>query len=180
MYRADYGTLHSCKSQAYGDQPVKDNFERSFTTSLISYDLHTCFNKFLLYYHLPLLSNDQTIQTLIQHIDKYNNNKTVSNITFSVNLSYNETHIYLPNDTLLPDHIVIAPHLLPIFYNLPLRSNSLNPTSIPSDLFFDNHSPTLNYKSSSPLSNSTPHHLNLTIAIYNVRGFNDPTKREAW
>ncbi|CAG8720366.1 24394_t:CDS:1, partial [Racocetra persica] len=93
---------------------------------------------------LPLLAHDQTIQTLIQHIDKYNNNKTVSSITFSVNSSYDETHIYLPNDTLLPDHIVIAPHLLPIFYNLPLRSNFINPTSISSDLFFDNHSSTSN------------------------------------
>ena len=69
--------------------PVEDNFERSFTTSLISYNLHTCFNKFLHYYNLPLLSHDQTIQILIQHIDKYDNNKTVSSITFSVNSSYN-------------------------------------------------------------------------------------------
>jgi hypothetical protein len=160
--------------------PVEDNFERSFTTSLIPYDLHTCFNKFLLYYHLPLLPHGQTIQTLLQHIDKYNNNKTVSSITFSVNSSYNETHIYLPNDTLLPDHIVIVPYLLPLFYNLPLRSNSFNPTSTPSDLFFDNYSSTVNYNSSLPLSNPTPHHLNLTIATHNVRGFNEPTKREAW
>ncbi|CAG8839348.1 11124_t:CDS:1, partial [Racocetra persica] len=63
-------------------------------------DLHTCFNRFLLHYQLPLLAYGQTIQTLIQHIDKYNNNKTVSSITFSVNLSHNETLIYLPNDTL--------------------------------------------------------------------------------
>src|SRR6185436_9662410 len=42
------------------------------------------------------------------------------------------------------------------------------------------HSSTFNYKSSSPSSNSTPHHLNLTIATHNVRGFNEPTKREAW
>ena len=95
--------------------PVEDNFERSFTTSLIPYDLHTCFNKFLLYYNLPLLPHGQTIQTLIQHIDKYNNNKTVSSITFSVNSSYNETHIYLPNDILLSDHIIIAPYLFPLF-----------------------------------------------------------------
>src|SRR6185295_5984085 len=140
--------------------PVEDNFERSFTTSLIFYDLYTCFNKFLLYYYLPLFPHDQTIQTLIQHIDKYNNNKTVSNITFSVNLSYNETHIYFSNNTLLSDHIIIALHLLPIFYNLSLRSNFLNPTSILSDLFFDNHSSISNCKSSSSLFNSTSHHLN--------------------
>src|SRR5690242_12216807 len=93
---------------------ISKNLSRNILYDLDYY--HTCFNRFLLYYQLPLLAHGQTIQTLIQHIDKYNNNKTVSSITFSVNSSYDETHIYLPNDTLLPNHIVIAPHLLPIFY----------------------------------------------------------------
>ena len=140
---------------------VEDNLSRSFSTSLISYDLHICFNKFLLYYNLPLLPHGQTIQTLIQHIDKYNNNKIVPSITFSVNSSYYETHIYLPNDTLLPDHTVILPHLLPLFYHLPLRSNSFTSTSISPDLFLDNHSSTSsNYNSFSSSPNLTSHHLN--------------------
>jgi hypothetical protein len=161
--------------------PVEDNFERSFTTSLILYDLHTCFNKFLLYYNLLLLPHSQTIQTLIQHIDKHNNNKTVSSITFSVNSSYNETHIYLPNDTLLSDHIIIAPYFLPLFYKLPLRSNPSSSTPTLSDPFSNDHYPTpIDYNSTLHSPNSSSHHLNLTIATHNVRGFNDLTKREAW
>ena len=41
--------------------PVEDNLRRSFSTSLSPYDLHTCFNKFLLFYNLPLLPYGQTI-----------------------------------------------------------------------------------------------------------------------
>src|SRR5690242_16066347 len=119
--------------------PVEDNLRRSFSTSTTPYDLHTCFNKFLLYHNLPLLPHGQTIQSLIQHIDKHNHNNTVSSITFSVSNSYHETHIYLPNDSLLPNHIVIHPQLLPIFYNLPLRSNSFNSTPILPDLFLNSN-----------------------------------------
>jgi len=155
--------------------PVEDNFERSFTTSLILYDLHTCFNKFLLYYKLPLLSHSQTIQSLIQHIDKYNHNNTVSSITFSVSNTYDETHIYLPNDSLLSNHTVIYPYLLPIFYNLPLRSNLSNPTSILPDLFLNSHTTS---QVSTPIQTLRDLHLN--ICTHNVRGYNTVTKREAW
>src|SRR5690348_3763958 len=85
--------------------PVEDNLRRLSSISLAPYDLHICFNKFLLHHNIPLLPHDQTIQSLIQHIDKYNQNNTVSSITFSVSNSYHETHIYLPNDSILPNHI---------------------------------------------------------------------------
>jgi len=155
--------------------PVEDNLRRSFSTSLSLYDLHTCFNKFLLYYNLPLLSYGKTIQSLIQHIDKHNYNNTVSSITFSVSNTYDETHIYLPNDSLLPNHTVIYPYLLPIFYNLPLRSNPSNPTSILPDLFLNSHTtPQVS------TSRQTLRDLHLNICTHNVRGYNTVTKREAW
>src|SRR5690242_17782508 len=144
--RAEHTVSESTEESFISLNPISSSYIKETSKDLshnILYDPdnhHTCFNRFLLHYQLPLLAHSQTIQTLIQHIDENNNNKTVSSITFFVNLSYDEIHIYLPNNTLLPDHIVIAPHLFPIFYNLPLRSNFINPTSIPSDLFFDNYS----------------------------------------
>jgi hypothetical protein len=162
--------------------PVEDNSKRSFSTSLAPYDLDICFNKFLLYYNIPLLPHNQTIQTLIQHIDKHNHNQKVTSITFSVNSIYSETHIYLPNDLLLPNHIIIPSYLLPKFYNLPLKSHSSNFTFNISDLFLNNtsslHLLTTRPQTSTPTQNLRDLHLN--IATHNVRGFNTATKKKAW
>src|SRR5690242_15366342 len=46
----------------------------SLPTPLDSYDLETCYNKFLIYYQLPLLKKPQTINSFFQHLQQNNAN----------------------------------------------------------------------------------------------------------
>src|SRR6185295_12431137 len=43
---------------------------KSFLTLLNSYDLDTCYNKFLQYYYLPLLPSQPTIKTFFQYLQQ--------------------------------------------------------------------------------------------------------------
>jgi hypothetical protein len=82
-------------------------YSAPYSTCHNNLDPNICYNKFLQFYNLPLLPNNQNIQTLIQHIDKHNNNSQITHITFSVNLNSQETHIYLPHKPLLPGYTII-------------------------------------------------------------------------
>ena len=119
----------------------------------------------------PTFFSEQYIKISIQTKTKHNSE---------------EAHIYLLHEaSLLPNHFLLSFKNLSNFQNTPLKSNY--PTNIPSlqtcELLLNqssSHSPPNSSFISVPSSNSTSHHLHLTIATHNVRGFNEPTKREAW
>jgi hypothetical protein len=140
---------------------VKDGSIASFSNYSNLPNPNICYNKFLTFYNLPLLPKNQTIKTLILHIDQHNNNKSITNISFSFNSILQETHVYLPNEMMLPYYSLILLQDLPLYYSFPLQSYSSQLTGNNNDDY--NH-----------------HHLNLNIATHNVRGFNNPTKRETW
>ena len=110
-----------------------------------------CYNKFLTYYNLPLLNNNQTIKSFLNYLKSHKfNHKTI----FSFNPKLGEAHIYTPNNIhLLNNYLFIESYQLPTYYNLPLKSQA--------------HS-------------TTNSNLNLNIVTHNVQGFNVLTKRQLW
>ena len=120
-------------------------------TQLKQQGLLPCYNKFLTYYNLPLLNNNQTIKSFLNHLKSHKSNyKTI----FSFNPKLGEAHIYTPNNIHpLNNHLFIESYQLPIYYNLPLKSQT------------------------HPTTNSN---LNLNIVTHNVQGFNVLTKRQLW
>ena len=116
-------------------QLPSDNIEditlvESFPTSLKSYDLLSCYNKFLAFYKLPLLPPNQTIKSFLHHLKPY---KLSITLTFSYNSTLKETHIYIPNNLkLLKNHYFIKPNQLHLYHNMDLKSISINPFPQPS------------------------------------------------
>jgi hypothetical protein len=133
-----------------------------------------CYNNFLNYHKLPLLSlPNPNLFTFLLHIYK---NTTKLAFKISVNSQLTETHIYNNlNDPILPLHTIILPLNYHNYYYLPIRSNSQRSSSDSLDFSSDWNNP-LNTNNTS----NNIHHLDLNIATHNVRGFNSITKREAW
>src|SRR5690242_18910191 len=52
--------------------PSEELLSKSLSTSLDSYDLEICYNKYLAYYKLPLLRGPQTINSFKQHLTQNN------------------------------------------------------------------------------------------------------------
>ena len=115
-----------------------------------------CYNKFLFFYRLQTLPQPQSIGTFLYYI-RENYPHLYSNQYIRISLkqhpyydtTYTEAHIYLPYESILPNHTFFIPleNLLP-YYKLELRST--NNKSQPSHFFFqppipDNlfHSPSL-------------------------------------
>ena len=136
---------------------VKDNSEVSLSISSNSCDPSTCYNKFLLYFNLPLLPSPQTINSFLLHLIKHSLwNNLQGQLIISIKSDYSEAHIYTPHEPCpLPDHTII-PYQSAIFANphIPLKSQSPHPTS--------------------------PSPLNLSICTHNIRGFNQNLKQQIW
>ena len=73
--------------------------------------LNTCYNKFLSYNHLPLLSHPQTIRSFLHYIYSFDyspDNLCDYTLTISIKNDYSEAHIYLLFEPKpLPNHFII-------------------------------------------------------------------------
>ncbi|CAG8836875.1 21189_t:CDS:1, partial [Cetraspora pellucida] len=83
----------------------KTNYKPSHT-----YNSEVCYNKFLAYFNLPLIPQDQTIGSFLKHLQQHN---LTHYANFSINTNISEAHIYLPSKLhLLPEHTFINQKLL--------------------------------------------------------------------
>src|ERR1043165_8849690 len=132
----------------------KLNSNNTNHTTLQLFNLEPCYNKFLIYYNLPLLSQNQNIGSFLQHLQQH---KSTHQTIFSINTKTNEAHIYLPFESdILPQHIIINPTSLHLYLNTPLKSQ---------------------YTTSSSSINPP---LKLNIATHNVQGYNTQEKKLLW
>ena len=73
--------------------------------------LNTCYNKFLSYNHLSLLSHPQTIISFLRHIDSFGyspDNSCNYTLTISIKNDHSEAHVYLPFEAKpLPNHFIL-------------------------------------------------------------------------
>src|ERR1043165_4004790 len=101
--------------------------------------LNTCYNKFLLYNHLPLLSHPQTIRSFLHYIYSFDyspDNLCGYTLTISIKNDYSEAHIYLPFESKpLPNHFIIPAQAIWHYPNIQLKSNTSTPVfAIPESL----------------------------------------------
>src|SRR6185436_13655022 len=109
--------------------PTEDTQPKSFSTSLNSYDLNTCYNKFLQYYHLPLLPSQPTIKMFFQHLQQTNYTHLLNTSTITLKTDKTEAHIYLLHElTILPDHYISSTNDC---LDIPLKSQSNSQTANP-------------------------------------------------
>jgi len=135
--------------------------------------LNTCYNKFLSYNHLPLLSHPQTIRSFLHYIYSFDyspDNCCGYTLTISIKNDYSEAHVYLPHEPKpLPNHFIIPVRAIWHYPNIQLKSNTSTPVfSILAPLdhhFFSN--------SNQPDNNSNQiQDLNLTVTTHNARETN--------
>jgi hypothetical protein len=115
------------KKKNYGEiivllqsDPTEDTQPKSLPTSLNSYDLDTCYNKFLQYYQLPLLHLQPTIKTFFQYLQQINSIHLLNSSMITLKADKTEAHIYLPHElTILPNHYIPFTNN---FLNIPLKS----------------------------------------------------------
>src|ERR1043165_4823459 len=101
---------HYLNIQLKSNMPTNTLLKSSLILS-DSYDLSTCYNKFLLHYNLPLFNKFQTIKSFFQHLQQFNTTDLLKSSFFSCNKEKSEAHIYLPDETkLLPNHIPLIPY----------------------------------------------------------------------
>src|SRR5689334_21764378 len=99
--------------------PSEELPSKSSSTSLDSYDLKICYNKFLAYYKLPLLREPQTINSFKQHLTQNNAKHLACYQLITVNSNKTEAHVYLPHESdILPNHYVLSIY---DSYNIPLN-----------------------------------------------------------
>ena len=85
-----------------------------------------CFNKFLAFYCHEPINHPQTINSFIAYLKSNHPNIDTISIKFSINLTYNETHILLPNEPLPLTHKYINIQSCPThFLHLPLLSTTI-------------------------------------------------------
>src|SRR6185437_1283472 len=104
-------------------------------TSLDSYDLDTCYNRYLYFYQLPLLKEPQTINSFRQYLIQNNAIHLVHYLLITVNSDKTEAHVYLPSDLdILPNHHIFS--MTHDSHDIPLRSKPSLPITplIPSTL----------------------------------------------
>jgi hypothetical protein len=142
---------------------VKTGYTANIVNTTTPPNKNTCFNKFLTYHKYPLITTPQTLYSFLTYLQQISFDKPFK---ISANILTLETHIYLePNDPNLPNHFTLSPEQYLIYYNQPIKSTQLHQYSA---------------SQSNYTVHNSPHNLNLNIATHNVRGFNSPTKREAW
>src|SRR5215213_6433247 len=85
-----------------------------------------CFNKFLAFYSHEPINHPQTINSFIRYLKNNHPNIDTTSIKFSVNSTYNETHILLPDEHLPLTHKYINIQSCPSnFLQLPLLSTTI-------------------------------------------------------
>ena len=85
-----------------------------------------CFNKFLAFYSHEPINHPQTINSFIRYLKNNHPNIDTTSIKFSVNSTYSETHILLPDEHLLLTHKYINIQSCPSnFLQLPLLSTTI-------------------------------------------------------
>jgi hypothetical protein len=115
-----------------------------------------CYNNFLLFHNLPLLTNSPTLQFFLNYLQTLS---FYSNIKISINSEHTETHIYIHiKDPLLPHHTLIQQSEYYKFRNLPIKSLSQSNSS--------QNSPTIELLSKS-----------IKIASLNINGLISPHKK---
>jgi len=174
------------------------------TQHFASIQPHTCYNKFLFYNHLPLLSHPQTIISFLRYINNLGylpSNACDYTLTISIKNDYSEAHVYLPFESKpLKNHFIPPLQCIWHFPNILLKSDTttehnllnltnLSNTSLPlysspsilqTPLIQPSHSPTSAPSPSifRPCTNYfSDFSLNLNLATYNIQGFNNPEKK---
>src|SRR5260364_101556 len=162
------------------------------------YDPSICYNKFLYHHRLQSLPSPQTVGSFLTYLqEEYSMFYTEQYIRISIKYSridyvFEEAHIYLPQEFLLPNHFFVPFEDFHLFYKALLKSD--NPTfnipinNIENELFINNAElststiiPQPNYSSHTTLQpNNSSQALDLTIATHNVQGYNTPLKRQLW
>ena len=163
---------------------IKDLIVLPIPTSLESFEALTCYNTFLKFYNMDPLKNDQTIRSFMKYLKEKEFTKPTR---FSINKQLNEAHIYLPyNNNILSNHIPLNLFTLSQYYNTPLRTftNLIIPN------FDDNlniSNPTTNFSNnfnSQTITNTDTNNTNnlfsLNIVTHNIRGYNNPLKKQLW
>ena len=83
----------------------------------------TCYNKFLEFHSKPLINYPQTINSFFTYLQNTYPEINTTTIKFSINLTYKETHILLPNEPLNKAHKYIDIYSCPSYFlNFPLLS----------------------------------------------------------
>src|SRR5690242_20666750 len=158
-------TMESCAAVRTELETASDSAEvplsKSLSTSSNSYDLEKCYNKFLTYYHLPLLNEPQTVKSFRQHL-QHNNVDYLAKFSFiTVNSDKTEAHVYLPHEfNILPNHYILSIY---DSTDIPLKSQSNTP------IFLSTSHPQPTYQP-----------LDLNICTHNVRGYNTDLKQQIW
>ena len=172
------------KTEHIASTYIEDLLVLLIPISLELFEALTCYNTFLKYYNLTPLKSDQTIRSFIKHLKGLKFNKPTR---FSINKQLNEAYIYLPcNNNILSNHIPLNLFTLSQYYNTPLRTftNLIIPN------FDDNlniSNPTTNFSNNfnsqtitNNDTNNTNNSLSLNIVTHNVRGYNNPLKKQLW
>ena len=80
----------------------------------------TCFNLFLLTNNLPLLTQNETLGSLLNHLQNLFFSQPIK---ISINQHQTESHIYTNiNDSLLLNHILLLSEKFHKFYNIPIQT----------------------------------------------------------
>src|ERR1700752_4751344 len=156
---------------------ILDKPPTSLPSNLLEiYNTSTCFNKFLFYYKLQLLSSLQTLASFLLYIQTnysylYSEHFIQISIKQNGNDNNNEAHIYLPNETtLLPNYFFSPFKDLLAYSNILLKSDYTTSIQI---LFLQTCESSLNTLSNLP---STPEpipeyiSLPINIALLNING----------
>ena len=131
MEDQSYDGQNQCTEQALDSCiTVKTRYTVSDSTEVLLYPLAsntsshtegiTCFNLFLLTNNLPLLTQNETLGSLLNYLQ---NLSFLQPIKISINQYQTESHIYTNiDDSLLPNHILLLPEKFHKFYNIPIRT----------------------------------------------------------
>ena len=142
---------------------LNTNIHNYFNRTLTHNKTNTCYNLFLSQHNLPLLTENETLDSLLIHLSNHSFSQL---ILISINQTLTETHIYLNlNEPILKNHQILEPTQFLNYYHLPIRTNSTNP----------NLQTTFNTN-----TNNTDNLLSLNIVTHNVRGYNNSLKKQLW
>src|SRR5437868_10805664 len=163
---------------------IEDLLVLPIPTSLEPFEALTCYNIFLKFYNMDPLKTNQTIGSFMKYLKEKEFTKPTR---FSINKQLNKAHIYLLcNDNIFSNHTPLNLFTLFQYYNTPLRTftNLITPN------FDDNlniPNSTTNFSNNSNLqtitntnTNNTNNSLSLNIVTHNIRGYNNPLKKQLW
>ena len=99
----------------------------------------TCFNLFLLTNNLPLLIQNETLGSLLNHLQNLSFSQPIK---ISINQYQTESYIYTNiDDSLLPNHILLLLEKFHKFYNILIRTILKIPHIDPNTLLQPNFTP---------------------------------------